>query len=158
MIKKVKIEINKKDINFNEIFLLYKKANWWYKEDGLKKINKIKYIKKIFEGSFCYAIASYNNQIIGFARVISDGIADAYIQDVFVLPEFQNKKIGINLLLTLLKYLIKKKIYWISLIAQPGAENFYKKLNFIEMKKFIPMQLNIKHYLKKSRVNKSKEK
>lgn len=42
------------------------------------------------ENSLCFGIYAYkNNELVGFARVVSDFVRFAYLADVFVLPEFR---------------------------------------------------------------------
>ena len=50
-----------------------------------------------------YSICAYDdNKIIGFGRLIGDTAMFLYVQDVMVLPEYQGKQIGTNIM----KYLI----------------------------------------------------
>ncbi len=74
-------------------------------------------------------------------RALSDGISDAYIQDVIVKKKFQKKGIGKIILNEIIKRLRKNKIDWIGLIAKPHTRLFYEKCNFKELKNFIPMKL-----------------
>ena len=71
------------------ILNLYKAANWW-EEDS----NGTDIIDKIISGSYIFMIAVCQDKIIGMGRVISDGVSDAYIQDVTVDKEYRNRKIG----------------------------------------------------------------
>jgi ribosomal protein S18 acetylase RimI-like enzyme len=69
--------------------------------------------------------------LIGFGRVISDGVYQAAIYDVAVLPEYQGKHVGS----TIIKSIIKKIPYCnFILYASPGKEKFYEKMNFKKMK------------------------
>ncbi len=77
---------------------------------------------------------SYNNEVIGTARVIWDGGYVAYIADVMVLPEYQSKGIG-RALITRIKEYIKSQLKegWemmLVLVSAKGKEEFYKKFGF----------------------------
>lgn len=121
-----------------EIVNLYKSAGWW------KNYYVPSKIKNMIKGSFAFAVAvdRNSNKAIGMGRVISDGISDAYIQDLVVLPKYRDSGIGKKLLKTLLNYCLSKKIVWIGLIAEPSQNGFYSNIGFKILKKYIPMKFN----------------
>jgi len=124
-----------KKTNRDDLIELYKDAGWWQPENDEADPA---FIDKIIEGSFCFVIAKLNNKIIGMGRAISDGVSDAYIQDVVVLTDFRSKGIGKGIINTMLDFLTKKGITWIGLISEPGAEKFYDSLNFKVMESYTP--------------------
>jgi ribosomal protein S18 acetylase RimI-like enzyme len=131
----VEIRFVKKWID-EDIIKLYKTGGWWkdeYDESG---------ISKILEGSFAFAVVvnKYNNETIGMGRILSDGVSDAYIQDLIILPEYREKGIGKKLVESLIDYCHKNKIFWIALIAEPNQDEFYKKIGFKQMKNYIPLK------------------
>ena len=73
-------------------------------------------------------------------RLISDGVSDAYIQDLVVLPEYRDKGIGREIVKTLINHCKKKGIHWVGLIAEPDQDGFYSNLGFKQMKNYIPMK------------------
>ena len=73
-------------------------------------------------------------------RVLSDGVSDAYIQDLVVLPEYRKKGIGKKLITDLIQYCKSKNISWIALISEPNQEEFYKKIGFKEMANYTPFK------------------
>ena len=119
----------------NEIVKLYKSAGWW------KDHYDPSAIKDLINGSFAFAIAidKNSNESIGMGRLISDGVSDAYIQDLVVLPKYREKGIGKQIAETLIDICKKSKITWLGLIAEPNQEKFYKNLGFKIMKKYTPM-------------------
>ena len=83
-----------------------------------------------------YSISVYENEeIIGYGRIIGDKTIFLYIQDIMVLPEYQGKKIGTEIMKILLKEIEEfKKInpdLRVYLGASKGKEDFYKKFGFI---------------------------
>ena len=57
-----------------------------------------------------YHIAVYeeeNQKLIGFVDSISNGVTDAYIQDLMVHPDFQGKGLGSELMNKMIDYLKK---------------------------------------------------
>jgi ribosomal protein S18 acetylase RimI-like enzyme len=119
-----------------EIVNLYKAAGWWKDYYDSSKIDDM------VKGSFAFAVAFNKkfNKAIGMGRVISDGVSDAYIQDLVVLPEFRDTGIGKQLVETLLEFCLSKKIAWIGLIAVPNQSGFYSNIGFKSLKDHTPMK------------------
>jgi ribosomal protein S18 acetylase RimI-like enzyme len=115
-----------------EIVDLYKAGGWWKDSD-------ISIIAKTIAGSFAFAIAIHSGKAVGMGRVISDGVSDAYIQDLVVLPEYRGLGVGKKLVQSLIKYCSSKGLTWIALIAEPGSEGFYKEIGLKKMKGYTPM-------------------
>jgi len=112
-----------------EIVALYKAGGWWRESYDPKRI------PSLIKGSFAFLVAVIpgNNRAIGMGRVISDGVSDAYIQDVVVLGKFRGKGIGKAIIKKLLLHCIKNKLLWIGLVAEPGTKDFYTPLGFKEL-------------------------
>lgn len=70
-------------------------------------------------------------QLIGAGRAITDGVTYAAIFDVVLLPEFQKKGIGAQIMEHLAA---AAKAPNIILHAVPGKEDFYRKLGYRKMK------------------------
>jgi len=120
----------------DEIIELYKTGGWW------KDYHKPEGIKLLIQGSFAFAVVIDNNKgkAIGMGRIISDGISDAYIQDLIILPEYRNKGIGKKLVEILLNHCLSYGLLWIGLISEPGQDGFYKSIGFENMKNYVPMR------------------
>lgn len=119
----------------DELTALYKGAGWWeeYPTDTESFLNNL--VKK----SYCFVGAFVEGKLIGMGRSLSDGISDAYIQDVTVLSPYRNKGIGGKIIKKLIEYLLDNDIKWIGLVGEPGTVSFYKRLGFHELKGYIPM-------------------
>ena len=83
-----------------------------------------------------YSLCVYNdNKLIGYGRIIGDKTIFLYIQDVMVIPEYQNKHIGTCIMENLLSQINEyKKInpdIRTYLGASKGKEPFYEKFGFI---------------------------
>ena len=116
---------------------LYRAGGWW--KEGMDQIR----INDLIKGSFLFAVAIdiSTGNAVGMGRVISDGVADAYIQDFVVLENWRNLGVGKLILETLLGECRSRKIAWIGLIAEPGKEDFYGALGFRPMLFHVPMLL-----------------
>lgn len=113
---------------------LYLSNNWIEAADGSTDA----LIGKIVSSTFCFAVARDGDRIIGMGRAISDGVSDAYIQDVTVLPEYRKQGIGGLIINFLVDYLHSQGIEWIGLISEPGYESFYQNLGFAVMPAYTP--------------------
>ena len=83
-----------------------------------------------------YSVSAYDDdKIIGYGRIIGDGICFLYIHDVMVAPKYQNKKIGSQIMNKLLEKVNQIKIenpyVRVYLGASKGKEKFYERFGFI---------------------------
>lgn len=84
--------------------------------------------EKAFAGSFAVAGAfSPEGEFAGVGRAVSDGVSDAYIQDIMTVRKFQRQGVGKLIVRTLAAELQKHGIDWIGLVGVPGTEKFYEK-------------------------------
>ena len=118
-----------------QIVELYRSQGWWMAHDEGRE----KMIPRLIAGSHCFVIATGGGRIVGMGRAISDGISDAYIQDLTVRQDCRNRGIGNMILKVLLERLHDDGIAWIGLIAEPGSKNLYLRAGFSEMSEAIPM-------------------
>ena len=81
-----------------------------------------------------YHIAVYEEELlIGYIDCVSNGVTDAYIQDLMVHPDYQGRGIGTNLMKKMIDYLKKKRIYMISVVFEEKLKTFYEKFGFFHM-------------------------
>ena len=83
-----------------------------------------------------YSVSVYDDdKIIGYGRIIGDGICFLYIHDVMVIPKYQNKKIGSQIMNKLLEKVNQKKLenpyVRVYFGASKGEEKFYERFGFI---------------------------
>lgn len=127
------------EMQIEQITDLYRAQGWWEKgEEGREG----QLIARLIDGSHCFAIATDGRSILGMGRAISDGVSDAYIQDLTVRQDVRNTGIGRRILQALLRRLHEDGIPWIGLIAEPGSFNLYYKAGFREMRNSTPMLLS----------------
>ncbi len=86
-----------------------------------------------------FSISAYDSgEIVGYGRVVGDETMFLYIQDVMVDPDYQNQKIGTNIMEKLMEKAEEyKRIYpEVRIYVGPdyGKENFYRKFGFITRK------------------------
>ena len=109
-----------------EVYFQLFEATGWNKD---YKLTSEELYQSIQKSSYC--ISAYNNEkLVGFGRMLSDGIAHAVIFDVIILPEFQRSGIGSKIMEKLLEECRGNKIRDIQLFCADGNIEFYKKFGF----------------------------
>jgi ribosomal protein S18 acetylase RimI-like enzyme len=118
-----------------EIQDLYRAGGWWREEWDPAGI------PALIAGSYAFAVARElrTGRAVGMGRIISDGISDAYLQDVVVNPAYRHHGIGCQIVESLISHCLQKGIRWIGCIASPHTAGFYQNLGFREMEDFTPM-------------------
>jgi len=87
--------------------------------------------QKAFENSHTVVFAFDGGQLIGFGRAISDGVYQAALYDLAILPEYQGQGIGKLIIEEIKKALPNCNFI---LYAAVGKEAFYERLDFRKMK------------------------
>jgi len=118
----------------DQLITLYQEAGWWSAE-----LDSSDLLKGIISGSHCFCVAVIEDRIVGMGRSISDGVSDAYIQDVTVAKPFRRKGIAGRIVTELIKKLEADGIGWIGLIAERGSAEYYRPLGFNPMPDSTPM-------------------
>ena len=81
-----------------------------------------------------YHIAVYEKEVlIGYIDCVSNGVTDAYIQDLMVHPDYQGRGVGTDLMKKMIDYLKEKHIYMISVVFEEKLKPFYEKFGFFNM-------------------------
>ena len=81
-----------------------------------------------------YHIACYDGEkLVGYVDTVSNGVTDAYIQDLMVDPAYQGRGIGTNLMNRVIAKLKENKIYMISVVYEEKLLPFYKRFGFFNM-------------------------
>jgi len=117
---------------------LYRAQDWWQADDDTDD-TKEQFLTKLIAGSHCFAIATLGETVIGMGRAISDGISDAYIQDVTVRADQRRRGVAGRILQLIIERLHADGIFWVGLIAEPGSTALYRHFGFQEMAGAIPM-------------------
>jgi GNAT superfamily N-acetyltransferase len=79
-----------------------------------------------------YMLAAYDGaRLVGFGRVVSDLVLHAMIYDLIVLPEYQSRGIGGQILEQLVLHCQEAGIRDIQLFCARGKREFYEKRGFI---------------------------
>lgn len=79
-----------------------------------------------------YIFGAYDGErLVGFGRLVSDGIVYAMIYDLIVLPEYQRQGIGGKILERLIEKCRGTGVRDIQLFCAKGKRPFYEKRGFV---------------------------
>jgi ribosomal protein S18 acetylase RimI-like enzyme len=84
------------DIDLDQLTVLFNAVGWERRTADRERL------AQLLRGSRYVVSAWESDQLAGFARAISDGAANAYVSTVAVLPEYQKRGIGRELIRRLL--------------------------------------------------------
>jgi ribosomal protein S18 acetylase RimI-like enzyme len=127
------------DADRDSVKKLYRQAGWWQESD--QTIDGNVWIDALVKDSFCFVGAFAGSELIGMGRAVSDGVSDAYIQDVVVMKDLRGRGIGAAIIRKIVAFLRDRRIGWIGLVAEPGTQPFYRRLGFEVMEGYAPMLL-----------------
>lgn len=109
-----------------ELFFELFETTGWNTKYELSKEELFLALKKSW-----YTISVYDDKkLVGFGRIICDGIVHALILDVIILPERQGEGIGKEVMKKLVAKCKKHKIRDIQLFSAKDKAGFYEKLGF----------------------------
>jgi GNAT superfamily N-acetyltransferase len=89
------------------------------------------YYAGALSGSWFTRSAYSGGQLVGFARAISDGHLHAFITEMIVHPEYQQRGIGSALLTSVLEACHSAGITDIQLFSARGKASFYERHGFV---------------------------
>jgi GNAT superfamily N-acetyltransferase len=85
-------------------------------------------IARSWAGSAVVAGIYAGEQLVGVARVVSDGATTAYLADVFIVPDHRGRGLGRWLLETLVSHPDLSTVRW--LLHTRDAHELYRRLGF----------------------------
>ncbi|MFC2151546.1 GNAT family N-acetyltransferase [Bacteroidota bacterium] len=108
-----------------QFFKLFETTGW----NKNYKLNKDEYYVAL-KNSW-YSISVFDKEeLVGFGRIICDGIVHALILDVIILPERQGEGIGKTVMDKLVAKCKENRIRDIQLFSAKDKAGFYEKLGF----------------------------
>lgn len=109
-----------KAIKARDLMKLYSEVNWWPERSEMDIDGMLK--SSIFVGAWS------GEQLIGFARAVSDGKFRAYIEDVVIHKEFRREGVGKRIVERLLEEISEIDI--VSLFCEKELIPFYEYNQF----------------------------
>lgn len=98
----------------------------WYKDNP---INPTELAQAVANSQL--TISAYaDGKLVGFGRLVTDGVLHAMIYEMIVEPSYQGKGIGKKILQRLVDHCLQQNIRDIQLFCARGKRGFYEKLGF----------------------------
>ena len=98
----------------------------WNRKYGVTAVD----LERAIANSWTVCCAYNKDELVGFGRVISDGILYAMIYDMIVATEFRKKGIGSRILEELVEQCREAGIREVQLFSAEGKKSFYEKRGF----------------------------
>jgi ribosomal protein S18 acetylase RimI-like enzyme len=104
----------------DDVKRLYDGAGWWpdWGPEGIARALAASIAVGAWDGE----------RLVGFARALSDGVHRAYVEDVVIDPDYRGRRIGEELVATLVRAI--GGVHIISLFCEPERVNFYGRNGF----------------------------
>ena len=118
--KGIYISRNKNDIIINQVVELLHNTEWAANRDAGQ-------IEKSVENSICYGIINENNNLIGFARIITDFVTTYYLMDVVVEESYRGQGLG----KMLMNEIMKDVGHLYGILHTDSAQKFYEHYGFV---------------------------
>ncbi|AWM73993.1 GNAT family N-acetyltransferase [Lactobacillus apis] len=113
-----------KNINLKQLINLYQSVGW------TSYTEKPELLQQAVHNSLYVLGAFDHDQLIGLIRVVGDGLIIIYIQDLLVLPAYQNQGIGSTLINKVRKEFRHVRQQVLLTMEEPETRAFYEKNDF----------------------------
>ena len=94
----------------------------------------VDHARKALQNGLINVSAIYNGELVGMGRLVGDGAMYWYLQEIIILPQFQQKGIGSMIVNHLVDYAkansMTGKFTTIGGVSAKGKEPFYEKMGF----------------------------
>ena len=122
-----------------DFFNLFQTTGW----NESYRLSSADLMEALQQSWYCYS-AYVHAQIIGFGRIICDGIVHALILDLIVHPDFQGQGLGGKILTNLVDQCRQHRIRDIQLFSVKDKAGFYQRMGFRERPEGAPgMELKL---------------
>ena len=97
-------------------------TSYWAKGRSLENV------KKSIDNSLCFGLYDSDENIVGFARVVTDKVVLSYLMDFFIFEEHQGKGLGTKLVKHIIEHPDLQVRLWF--LATANAHKLYEKFGF----------------------------
>ena len=117
-----RVTTNIEEMDFEKIYRFISNSYW---AKGIPK----KIMIKAIENSLSFAVINTNNQLIGFARMITDRATFAYLADVFIEKEYRGLGLSRFLVSAIISHSELQGLRRV-MLATKDAHGLYEKFGF----------------------------
>lgn len=109
-----------------QYFALYETTGWnkdyqVTAEQLLQAVKNSQFVVAAWEGE----------RLVGFGRVLTDGVMHAMIYEMIIHPDYQGRGIGTQIIRKLIAWCDEHKIHDVQLFCARGKRGFYEKNGFV---------------------------
>jgi len=116
------ISTDKSKLNLEAIHDYLCHKSYWAKGRSLDRV------KKSIENSISFGLYDSKNNMLGFARVVTDHIVFAYLMDLFIFEEYQGNGFGTKLVQHIIEQPELQVRLWF--LGTADAHGLYEKFGF----------------------------
>ncbi len=135
IIEELTISSDSDKIDISVVLHFLKTESYWAKDRSEETI------KEVIKNSLCFSLF-YKEEMIGFARVITDKTTFYYLCDVFIIPKYQYKGIGQFFMDYIVNTPELKNCRGI--LTTQTAHTFYEKFGFTQEHDIISKRMMVK--------------
>jgi GNAT superfamily N-acetyltransferase len=108
------------DVEAVHEYLCYR--SYWAKGRSIERV------RESIENSICFGLYDFEENMLGFARVVTDKVVFAYLMDLFIFEEYQGNGLGKKLVKYIVEYPDLQVRLWF--LATATAHGLYRKFGF----------------------------
>jgi GNAT superfamily N-acetyltransferase len=116
------ISTDKSKIDVEAVHDFLCNRSYWAKGRSLERV------KKSIDNSICFGMYDAGENMLGFARVVSDKVVFAYLMDLFIYEEYRGKGLGTKLVKHIVEYPDFQVRLWF--LGTKDAHGLYEKFGF----------------------------
>ena len=117
---KVSYKLDSGGVDWDEMKAILKEDKW----DNGRTVDQY---KRSFENSYAVCIAYVDDKIMGTVRVLSDGVGNSYVVDLWTLSKYRNMGVARKMMELVLEGLNGHHVY---LQTDDDTLEFYNKIGF----------------------------
>lgn len=110
----------------NAFYNLYQTTGW--NDEGTYSEEQL--FRAIRNSWHILCVYNDNQQLIGFARLLSDGVYQTFLCDLIIHPSCQHMGIGSEIVRRLIDHCRSQGMHWIQLSSTIGKQSFYERFGF----------------------------
>lgn len=100
-------------------------TSYWAKGRSLERV------KKSIDNSLCFGLYDSENNMIGFARVLTDQVVFSYLMDLFIFDKYQGNGLGTKFVKHITEHPDCQTRLWF--LGTQDAQGLYEKFGFFPL-------------------------
>jgi len=112
------------DTHVAQLHQLYQ-HEWWTRDRTHEDVERI-----LAGTTYVFGFCTADNRLVGFARVLTDGVFKAIVFDVIVASEYRRTGVGARLMNAIIEHPVLGTVRHLELYCLPEMVRFYEKWGF----------------------------